>query len=82
MTNVPNNIRQMWTDVYVLFDLHYLIPNTEEAWNAFWADAVKLHEKYGKQNIVVSMIMVATEIIENRMREEADKDGHQEKLPV
>ena len=50
MTNVPDNIREFWTDLYKLFDKHYNMDiKSPDAWNTFWDDVVKLYEKHGKK---------------------------------
>ena len=64
MTNVPNEIRQMWTDVYVLFDLHFKMPNTAEAWKEYWEQAEKIRQKHGGDEFLVKLIGVVTEMLE------------------
>lgn len=63
MTNVPNEIREMWADVYKLFDLNYNIPNTAEAWSKFWNQAEEIRQKYDNPHLGV-MIIVVSEMIE------------------
>ena len=44
MTNVPDNIRSLWTEVYKLFDKHFLLnPYDDNAWDAFWDDARQIY---------------------------------------
>ena len=73
MTNVPNNLREMWSDVYRLFDSNYLMQNSDEAWRSFWLQAVSLYEKYNKPKYLVSMIIVVSELIEERQLAEKGK---------
>lgn len=67
MTNVPQRIRDLWTDIYVLFDKNYLMPNTEEAWGSFWEQAGAVIKKYSQCPYIMKMIDVVTTIIEDRM---------------
>ena len=70
MTNVPNNIREMWADVYKLFDINYKMPNTKEAWEQFWKQGVEIVEKYKKDcHFVSEMVVLVSEIIEEPMKE-------------
>ncbi len=70
MTNVPQTIRDMWTDLYKVFDKHYKLKNTEADWNAFWKDAFGVAEKYGKPEKLVSAIFLVGEVIEERVKAE------------
>lgn len=63
MTNVPQDIRDMWADIYRLFDLHYNMDNTAEAWKKFWDQAGELQEKY-KNPHLLGMVMVVSDMIE------------------
>lgn len=65
MTNVPNAIREMWSDVYVLFDTHYLMPNTTEAWSEYWERCADLCIKYYKSKDVIIMMSMVSELLEN-----------------
>ena len=64
MTNVPNEIREMWADVYKLFDLNYNLPNTAEAWSRFWEQAEQIRQKYPENPHLGAMIIVVSEMIE------------------
>jgi len=70
MTNVPNEIREMWAEIYRLFDRNYLMPNTEDAWNKFWEQAMDIHKKYPKQYHLFKMLTVVGDMISDRMKEE------------
>lgn len=71
MTNVPDSIRDMWKDLYVLFDKHYLIPNTEEAWTGFWNEAKAIVDKY-KDNTkrIIEFLVVVSAMIEDRQKQQ------------
>ena len=44
MTNVPDNIRAFWKEVYVLFDTYFRMDVKDaDTWNKFWADAEKIY---------------------------------------
>ena len=72
MTNVPNQLRDMWADLYRLFDSHYLMENTVEAWAKFLNSAKELWEKYGQSHRVIVMINVITDMIADRI--DSDKE--------
>lgn len=63
MTNVPNEIREMWADVYRLFDINYNMPNTADAWSKFWEQAEVIRQKYGQYQ-VGALLMVCSDLIE------------------
>ena len=68
MTNVPANIREMWTDLYVFFDTHYLMENTEEAWKSFWADAKTLFEKHHENRLITGGVLLVADYVSERMK--------------
>ena len=72
MTNVPNEIREMWADVYRLFDVNYNMPNTADAWKKFWDQAEQLREKYGQYQIG-ALLIVVSDLIEYHI---TDKQLH------
>ena len=44
MTTVPDNVREFWKQVYVLFDTHFRMDiHDADNWNKFWADAEKIY---------------------------------------
>lgn len=71
MTNVPQRIRDLWTDMYVLFDRNYLMPNTREAWDSFWKQAGAVGEKYKGCPYLAKMFDIVILMIEDRMKAEA-----------
>ena len=67
MTNVPNEIREMWADVYRLFDANYNMLNTEFCWNQFWKQAEEIKKKYNHPKLV-DLIVTVSEMIELHMK--------------
>ena len=64
MTNVPDRIREMWKDVYVLFDKHFLMDcSNQDSWKAFWADASELVSKYQDVDSFIELIGVISELL-------------------
>lgn len=65
MTNVPNDIREMWADLYRFYDINYKMPNTPEAWLHFWKQAEELKLKYPDQDRLHEFVMVIMEMLED-----------------
>ena len=64
MTNVPGEIREIWTDLYKLFDKHYAMDIREqESWDAYWKDAIELTKKYQEVPTVIDFVDVISEFI-------------------
>ena len=64
MTNVPERIREMWREVYVLFDKHFLMDaSKQESWDAFWEDAHPLVAKYQDIDSFIELIGVVSELL-------------------
>ena len=86
MTNVPENIREMWKDVYVLFDTHYNInADSQEEWNAFWAEAIKINEKHMDIPCVIDLLDTVSEMIAKfsvKRNGRRELNGDRKKLPV
>lgn len=68
MTNVPNEIREMWSDVYKLFDVNYNMPNTPQAWETFWEQAQSIRKKH-KDPRFIELIVVVSEMLEDRIKD-------------
>lgn len=68
MTNVPNELRDMWADVYRLFDIHYLMEDTEPAWAGFLDKARELWERYNRNHRLMCMINVVIDMIDDRIK--------------
>ena len=73
MTNVPDNLRAMWTDLYRFFDVNYLMPNTADAWQAFWKTGEDLYKKHGLYPYFLPMINIIAEMIEYRQKHEENE---------
>ena len=70
MTNVPPEIREIWTDLYKLFDIHYRMQNTEQDWKEFWKHAQEIYRKHGKNERLFEMLVLVADIISDRMKAE------------
>lgn len=64
MTNVPDDVRAMWVDVYKLFDLHYRMDiASTDAWEAFWHDSAEIWDKYGRKDSVVGLLASVADLL-------------------
>ena len=64
MTNVPDNIREMWKKIYILFDKHWNMDiHSETAWNDFWAEARDILDAHGDINGVEHLLHAVAEVI-------------------
>lgn len=70
MTNVPQKIRDMWTDLYKLFDVHYTMDGTQAAWENFWNDAKDLYAKHNGNERLNDGITLVADWIADRLKEE------------
>jgi hypothetical protein len=69
MTNVPDDIRTLWTDLYKLFDVHFKMDvHSITDWNVYWADAQKIWEKSGRDKAVLSLVTDTADLIINCSR--------------
>lgn len=66
MTNVPNDIREMWADVYRLFDVNYNMTNDAESWKKFWDQAEQLNKKHNNYYLM-ALVMIVSDMIEGHM---------------
>lgn len=71
MTNVPDALREVWKEVYILFDTHYQMPNTAEAWDGFWLEAKAIMDRH-KDLHLLELILAVAEMISDKMRETAE----------
>lgn len=55
MTNVPDNVRAAWKDLYILFDTNYGMDGSDKAWEKYWGQATQLIKKYGDEIPVLEM---------------------------
>ena len=67
MTNVPNEIREMWSDLYRLYDVHYNMENTSDAWKEFWDAAKTIAEKHNNNRYLWVMIQTVSQMIEDHI---------------
>lgn len=74
MTNVPQDVRNMWTDLYKLFDRHYCMDGSDEAWIAFHTEAKELWEKYDSNSRFIYGVIFVSDWIADRLR--ASKNAH------
>lgn len=72
-TNVPQEIRTIWTDLYKLFDIFYKMPNTEADWLRYWDAGKKIWEQAGKNDHVMEALTVMADVIGDRMKGEGTK---------
>ena len=72
MTNVPDELREVWKEIYILFDTHYKMPNTAEAWDGFWKEAEKIINKHDGMQLL-ELVIAVSELIADRMRETANE---------
>ena len=67
ITNVPEEIRSIWTEMYKLFDKHYLMENNEESWQKFWDEAVAIYYHSGEKPYVKDGLVAISDAIGERM---------------
>lgn len=72
MTNVPENLREMWSDVYKLFDINYKMENTPASWNRYWDQVEQLIKKHNRYPYVMDLARIVSEMIEYRMKSETN----------
>lgn len=64
MTNVPQDIREIWTDLYKLFDVHFKMDvHSVSDWTKFWNDGSAIWEKSGRNKYVLALINAAADYI-------------------
>ena len=61
---MPNDIREAWKDVYVLFDVSYGMNGSAEDWQAYWDKANKLIQKYGDSVPLLELLESVAHMIE------------------
>lgn len=75
MTNVPPEIREIWTDLYKLFDIHYKMDiNSADDWGKFWNDGKAIWEKSGRNKYVLALINDTAELIVHYSRGDVDNE--------
>lgn len=73
MTNVPDDVREIWTDLYKLFDLHYKMDiHSAEDWTKYWNQGSLIWEKSNRNRFVLALINDTADFIiscsENRKK--------------
>lgn len=64
MTNVPEKIRDAWSDVYRLFDISYKMDGSQDAWIQYWDKANKLVQKYGDEIPLLELLESVAHMLE------------------
>lgn len=70
MTNVPQEIRNIWTEMYKVFDRHYLLEDSQEGWESYWHDAQSIWEKNGRNERISSGFGLLADVIGDRIKRE------------
>lgn len=64
MTNVPDDLRQLWREIYTVFDKNYLMDTSkQESWNKYWDDATEVLKKYPEVPCVIDIFGTMSEMI-------------------
>lgn len=69
VTNVPQTIRDAWTDIYRLFDIHYNMDGSEQAWTEYWNKANAIIQKYGDDVPMLEMTEAVAHLIEHFVKQ-------------
>ena len=64
MTNVPNDIRNAWADVYKLFDVSYGMDGSPGAWEKYWNTATELVKQYGDEIPLLELFEATAHMLE------------------
>lgn len=56
MTNVPQELRDFWKELYILFDTSYVMDGSDKSWETYWSKATDLIKKYGTEIDIIEMI--------------------------
>ena len=72
-TNVPQEIRDLWTDAYVLFDSHYMMEDTQDNWEGLAKDFALLYIKHHYNERFADFYDILCRMIVDRM--EVQKNG-------
>ena len=70
MTNVPDPVREIWTEMYKLFDRYYKMENEVGDWKKFWDEVEELYRKHGKNVRIRDMALVVADMIGDCMKAE------------
>ena len=66
-TNVPQEIRDIWTDAYVLFDKFYLMDDTDKNWQILAEEFTKLYIKHHESKHFADFYDILCRMIAERM---------------
>ena len=64
MTNVPDNIRQCWKELYILFDENYLMDGSDSAWEKYWLKVAEIIKTYGDDVPLLEITTAIAHMIE------------------
>ena len=81
MTNVPQTIRDAWTDIYKLFDISYGMDGSDEAWRQYWNRANEIVKKYGDGIPLLGMLEETAHLIEHFVEQRKKPKPKNESLP-
>lgn len=82
MTNVPQPIRDAWSDVYTLFDISFKMKGNEQDWAKYWERANALVQKYGDSIPLLDMFTSVAHMLEHFIKQrEQQTEKHNESLP-
>ena len=66
-TNVPEEIRSIWTDSYVLFDNFYLMSDEDENWKKLAEEFAKIYMKHKENNHICEFYDIICRMIRERI---------------
>lgn len=64
MTNVPDDIRAAWKDIYILFDTNYAMDGSQEAWESYWISACELIKKHSETIPMLEVVEAIAHMLE------------------
>lgn len=64
MTNVPDRVRNLWKELYILFDKNFLMDvSNQENWDRFWEEGVEIVKRYNEIPGIIDMLSVISTMI-------------------
>lgn len=64
MTNVPDELRQVWKEIYIVFDKNYLMDTSkQESWNKYWDDATEVLKNHPEVPCLIDLFGTMSEMI-------------------
>ena len=73
MTNVPESIRDIWKDIYILFDTSYNMTGTEQDWLNFWETAKGIYAKCPSESLkrhFTDIIAAVADLLSDKQKDE------------